>query len=104
MRRLLDRVEVEAVVCASDSLALGALTATGGRVPVIGYDDTPVAASLGFSSVRQPLDDVAAGVLELLTGAHGGRVRPGAEVDDPRHRLVAPHLVVREGGSLIAPR
>lgn len=96
MRRLVGRVELDAVVCASDSLALGALTATGGQLPVIGYDDTPIAASLGFSSVHQPLDEVAAGVLELLTGAHGGRVRPGWEVDDPRHRLVAPRLVVRE--------
>ena len=69
---------------------------------MIGYDDTPVAASLGFSSVRQPLDEVAAGVLELLTGAHGGRVR--SAVDDPRHRLVTPQLVVREGGSLIGSR
>ncbi|MEN2736215.1 LacI family DNA-binding transcriptional regulator [Microbacterium sp. X-17] len=102
MRTLAARADVEAVVCASDSLALGALTATGGRIPVIGYDDTPVAASLGFSSVRQPLDEVAAGVLELLTGAHGGRAR--SSVDDPRHRLVTPQLVVRDGGTLLAPR
>ncbi|GAA1441136.1 LacI family DNA-binding transcriptional regulator [Leifsonia poae] len=93
---------VDAVVCVSDSLALGALMAAGGRIPVVGYDNTPVAASIGFSSVEQPLDEVAAGVLELLTGAHGGRVRPGTEVTDPRHRLVAPRLVVREGPSVIA--
>lgn len=104
MRRLAERVDVDAVVCASDSLALGALTATRGRVPVIGYDDTPVAASLGFSSVRQPLDEVAAGVLELLTGAHGGKVRQESAVDDPRHRLVTPRLVVREGGTLLGQR
>lgn len=93
---------VDAVVCASDSLALGALMATGGRIPVIGYDNTPVAASLGFSSVEQPLDEVAAGVLELLTGAHGGRVHPGSAVSDPRHRLVAPRLVVRDGPTIVA--
>ncbi|GAA4140396.1 LacI family DNA-binding transcriptional regulator [Leifsonia shinshuensis] len=102
MRRLAARVDVEAVVCASDSLALGALTATGGSIPVIGYDDTPVAASLGFSSVRQPLDEVASGVLELLTGAHGGRVQ--SSVDDPRHRLVTPQLVLREGATLLGAR
>ncbi|WP_431247890.1 LacI family DNA-binding transcriptional regulator [Leifsonia xyli] len=95
---------LDGVVCASDSLALGVLTATGGRIPVIGYDDTPVAASLGFSSVAQQLDEVAAGVLELLTGAHGGRARSGEEVADPRHRLVAPRLVVRDGPPLIGPR
>ncbi|WP_295127301.1 LacI family DNA-binding transcriptional regulator [uncultured Leifsonia sp.] len=104
MRRLVERAQPEAVVCASDSLALGALTATGGRIPVIGYDDTPIADSLGFSSVQQPLDDVAAGVLDLLTGVHGGKVRPESGIDDPRHRLVAPRLVVREGGSLIGRR
>lgn len=95
---------VDGVVCTSDSLALGVLTATGGRIPVVGYDDTPIAASLGFSSVAQPLDEVAAGVLELLTGAHGGRVHPGSDVSDPRHRLVAPRLVVREGPPLIGSR
>ncbi|SEA46209.1 LacI family DNA-binding transcriptional regulator [Leifsonia sp. 21MFCrub1.1] len=95
---------VDGVVCTSDSLALGVLTVAGGRIPVVGYDDTPVAASLGFSSVAQPLDEVAAGVLELLTGAHGGRVRPGEDVADPRHRLVAPRLVVRDGPPLIGPR
>ena len=37
------------------------------------------------------------GVLELLTGAHGGRVHSGSDaVADPRHRLVKPQLVVRE--------
>jgi DNA-binding LacI/PurR family transcriptional regulator len=105
MRRLEEQAgQVDAVVCTSDSLALGALMATSGRIPVIGYDNTPVAASIGFSSVEQPLEEVAAGVLELLTGAHGGRVHPDAEVTDPRHRLVAPRLVVREGLSVIAGR
>ncbi|MFJ8894727.1 LacI family DNA-binding transcriptional regulator [Leifsonia sp. NPDC102414] len=93
---------VDAVVCASDSLALGALMATAGRIQVVGYDNTPVAASLGFSSVEQPLDEVAAGVLDLLTGTHGGRVHPGSATADPMHRLVAPRLVVRDGPTVIA--
>jgi DNA-binding LacI/PurR family transcriptional regulator len=88
---------LDAVVCASDSLALGALIASRGRMPVVGYDNTPIAASLGFSSVEQPLDKVAEGILELLTGAHGGRLsRDGERVSDPRHRLIAPRLVVRD--------
>jgi DNA-binding LacI/PurR family transcriptional regulator len=97
MRELLSRAGgVDAVVCASDSLALGALIASGGRVPVIGYDNTPVAAALGLSSVEQPLDEVAAGVLDLLTGVHGGRVHAGpADADDPQHRLVRPRLIRR---------
>lgn len=87
---------VDAVACASDSLALGALIGSRGRIPVVGYDNTPIAASLGFSSVEQPLDKVAEGVLELLTGAHGGRVsrlEPGGS--DPGHRLITPRLIVR---------
>lgn len=95
---------VDGVVCASDSLALGALIAARGRMPVVGYDNTPIAASLGFSSVEQPLDKVAEGILELLTGAHGGRVsRDGERVSDPRHRLIAPRLVVRDALVLSAP-
>jgi DNA-binding LacI/PurR family transcriptional regulator len=88
---------VDAIACASDSLALGALMASAGRIPIVGYDNTPVAASIGFSSVEQPLDEVAAGVLDLLTGVHGGRVRHDRpEIVDPRHRLVKPRLVVRD--------
>lgn len=94
--------DVDAVVCASDSLALGALIASGGAIPVTGYDDTPVAAAVGLSSVRQPLDEVAAGVLELLTGAHAGR-STGGPADDPRHRLVRPRLVTRSPAPLPRP-
>ena len=74
----------EAVVCASDSLALGARLALGPEVPVIGYDDTPVSRALGFASVAQPLDGVAAAVLELLRSDEGAH-----------HRLLVPHLVER---------
>lgn len=83
------------VVCASDSLAIAARMALGPGVPIVGFDDTPVARALGFSSVAQPLDEVAEGVLELLIGAHGGRAGGAEGVDDPQHRLVRPRLVVR---------
>jgi DNA-binding LacI/PurR family transcriptional regulator len=85
----------DAVVCASDSLALGARLALGGRVPIVGYDDTPVARALGLTSVAQQLDEVAEGVLDLLIGAHRGRPGGAEGVDDPQHRLVRPRLVVR---------
>lgn len=48
-----------ALVCASDSLALGALTAVTGRAAVTGFDDTPVAAAVGLTSVSQPLAQAA---------------------------------------------
>jgi DNA-binding LacI/PurR family transcriptional regulator len=89
-------VPVDAVLCASDSLALGAMIANPERVPVTGYDNTPVAAAIGLSSVDQAVDEVAAGVLELLTGEFGGKVHGAPESDEPRHRLITPRLVVRE--------
>lgn len=97
LRALLDSgAVVDAIVCASDSLALGALLAVGPDIPVIGYDNTPVADALGLSSIEQPLDEVAAGVLELLLGPHGDDVVGwSASSTEPRHRLITPQLVVR---------
>jgi DNA-binding LacI/PurR family transcriptional regulator len=88
---------VDAVAAASDSLALGALLAVPPGIPVIGYDNTPVAEAVGLSSVEQPLDEVAAGVLELLLGPSGSDIVEPAE---RRHRLVTPRLVLRELGAL----
>jgi len=104
--RLVERSpDVQAIVAASDGLALGALLATAGRIPIIGFDNTPVAAAIGFSSVEQRLDEVAGGVLELLTGVHGGRVgAAAASATDPRHRLVKPRLVIREQGEALRIR
>ena len=97
VRGLLDAgVVVDAVVCASDSLALGALLAVGPDVPVIGYDNTPVASAIGLSSVEQPLDEVAEGVLQLLLGERGSDVVGwDADSTDARHRLITPRLVTR---------
>ena len=86
--------DLEAVVAASDSLALGAVVQTRGLMPVIGFDNTPVSAAMGFSSVDQRLGDVAAGVLALLTGSED----PG-----PRHRLVTPELVLRSAHPHVVP-
>ena len=87
---------LDAVLCASDSLALGAMIANPERVPVTGYDNTPVAAAIGLSSVDQSVDEVAAGVLELLTGEFGGHVRGAPESLEARHRMITPRLVLRE--------
>lgn len=86
---------VDAVVCASDSLALGAILASSGSIPVSGYDNTPTAAALGFTSVEQPLEEVAQAVLELLTAPGDA---PGTTVAmGQRHRLIQPRLVPRDG-------
>jgi DNA-binding LacI/PurR family transcriptional regulator len=96
---------LDALVCVSDSLALGAMMAVneaGQRsFPVIGFDNTPVAQAVGLSSVEQNLGEVAAGTLELLMGATGRRVIPHGEgSQDPRHRLITPKLVVRRSSHL----
>ena len=97
--------DLEGLVCASDSLALGAMMAVREaghpHFPVIGFDNTPVAQAVGLSSVDQRLELVAAGTLELLMGATGRRVLPhGSGSDDPRHRLITPRLVVRRSSHL----
>jgi DNA-binding LacI/PurR family transcriptional regulator len=85
-----DGAAFDAVVCASDTLALGARFALGATVPVVGYDDTPVAEAVGISSVEQPLDAAAAAAVELLMGS-GRSVLPATT----GHRLLAPRVVWR---------
>lgn len=84
---LLDR-GVDALVCASDSLATGAMAALaqiGARVPVIGFDNTSLAAGMGFPSVDQSLREVAAAALAALDSDVGTVTT-----------LVAPQLVRRD--------
>jgi len=87
--------DIDGLVAASDTLALAGLVATGGRLPVVGFDNTPVAASLGFSSVDQRLDLVAARVLALVAAV----TDPAAA--GPTNYLVTPELVVREPASAL---
>lgn len=96
---------LQGLVCASDTLALGAMMAVREagfpHFPVIGFDNAPVASAVGLSSVDQRLGDVAAATLELLMGATGRRVRPHGEAPDgATHRLITPQLVVRRSSHL----
>lgn len=80
---------VTAVVCASDTLALGALRAAAGRdLAVVGFDDTPAAAELGLSSVAQPVGEAASRAVELLRERLAGRT-------EPAHVLLTPEPVFR---------
>ncbi|MFI7574938.1 LacI family DNA-binding transcriptional regulator [Micromonospora sp. NPDC049497] len=91
-RDLLAGAAPTALVCASDSLALGALQsvrADAPAVPVIGFDDTPVAAAIGLTSVSQPLGEAAARCVDLLTAVLDGTQRT------PDHVLLQPSLVLR---------
>ncbi|MGW4463387.1 substrate-binding domain-containing protein [Micromonospora sp. NPDC004704] len=92
-----------AMVCASDSLALGALQAVRARgvtVAVTGFDDTPVAQAIGLTSVSQPLAQAAASCVDLLTGVlDGGGIRDGRTGDGaPAQVLLTPSLVLRQSG------
>ncbi len=94
-RQLLDAEGVTALVCASDSLALGALgeLRTRGRpgTAVVGFDDTPVAAAVGLTSVTQPLVAAARHAFDLVLDQIRGTTGPER---DP-HVLLRPDLVVR---------
>jgi DNA-binding LacI/PurR family transcriptional regulator len=84
-------VEFDALVCASDTLALGASFVLGTGIPVVGYDNTPVTDALGISSVEQPLAEVASAAFELLMGPTGRAVLPAAT----GHRLLRPQVIWR---------
>lgn len=83
-----------ALVCASDSLALGAMAGGqapvgAGRLAVTGFDNTPVARAVGLTSVGQPLDEVAAECLRLVLATIAEPGRPAASV------LIEPTLAQR---------
>lgn len=88
----------EAVVCASDPMAIGVLQAlrdagiaVPGHVKVTGFDDIPVARHLSppLTTVRQPSQQLGAAGVEALIGIIEGR--PGT----PRDWVLPTQLVVR---------
>jgi LacI family transcriptional regulator len=115
---LLDRPQPPtAVMAVSDTLAVGVVQAARGRglvvgrdLAVVGFDDTPTAGVFDLSSVRQPIEAVARGIVRaLLPGlpAAGPHARVDAEPSTselPTGRLLAPTLVVRASSSAATPR
>jgi DNA-binding LacI/PurR family transcriptional regulator len=94
-----------ALVALNDMHAIGACAAVrerGGRIPgdvsVVGIDDIVIGQFVDppLTTVRQPLDQLAAAAVEQLIG----RIH-GAGGDPPRHAVLAAELVVR--GSSAAP-
>lgn len=95
---LLDEAQPTGFVCASDTLAMGVLhtLAQRGLVPgrdvaVVGFDDSQVAQVVppGLTSVRQPLEDVAVGIVKALEDILNHPSRPPGGV------LLTPTLAVR---------
>jgi LacI family transcriptional regulator len=85
-----------AIVAASDTQALGVLEGLGiaglsapDDVSVVGFDDIDVAAYVGLTTVRQPLDDSGKRGAALLIEALSGRELSGLD------ERLALELVVR---------
>jgi DNA-binding LacI/PurR family transcriptional regulator len=86
-----------ALVCANDLMAFGAksyLDSVQLRIPddiaLTGYDDDPTAEFLGITSVRQPIDDIARTLFDILLGEINQDPLPQRQV------VFEPELVVRK--------
>jgi len=93
-RELLHRIpDLEAIVCASDTLAVGALKAIADEgasgIRVAGFDNSRTADLLGIPSVDQNLAEVARTCLDLLTARAEG-------IEGASHRIVRPRFVDRK--------
>lgn len=80
LRRLLNQTpDLEAVVCVSDTMALGALLELHKLdkedVSICGFDNSPVSKEFGFSSLDQSLQLVAQSALNILMGETGNQIR-----------------------------
>lgn len=93
----------DALVCANDLIAIGALQRlqqrgvdVPGEIAVTGFDDIPMAALSvpGITTVRQPVAALAAEAARLLRRA------PAADGPHPQQAIrLAPRLVVRESSA-----
>lgn len=95
----------DAVICANDLIALGALKAlrlrgcaVPGDVAVSGFDDTPFSrvSQPELTSVRQPVTQLAEEAVRMLD------LRGSARTNAGRRLILRPELVVRES-TLVTP-
>ena len=95
----------DALVCTSDSFATGAFDVFRGRpdsdgvLPIIGFDDTPVARAIGLSSITQPVEAAATLLVHRLvaraTGADGAARLPTTRDVGVDGHLLTPLLHLR---------
>lgn len=103
-----------ALVCSSDALGIGALDSLREahpglllpgesklRAAAVGFDNTPVAAALGLTSVDQPVEDAARHLIRLLTHSLAGQ--PDGTPPE-NHLLLAPRVVERVPLPVVGPR
>ncbi|TQK50752.1 LacI family transcriptional regulator [Streptomyces sp. SLBN-118] len=95
-----------AVVAATDTLAVGVMRAAlqwgldvGRDLAVVGFDDTPTAAALDLSSIRQPIEDVGREVMSVLA-----TLGPRPDAFAPAATLLTPSLTVRSSSASRAPQ
>lgn len=86
-----------AVICANDVMAFGAKTyfdevglRIGEDIALTGYDDDPTSEFLGITSVRQPIDDVAERLFNILYHEISGNS------SDERQVVLMPKLSIRK--------
>lgn len=99
--RLLARhPDIDAIVCASDTLALGAqmqLANLKREIPVSGFDNSPTSKVFNFSSLDQNIPEVASLALKVLMGEEGNAIRKiesTKQMSEP-NLIIPPRLVVR---------
>ena len=97
VKRLIERRDIEAVVAASDTVAMGLLeTLRAADVPstrwpaIIGFDNLPLASGHVLSSLRLPWEEVGQVAADLLWER-----RHGLTTGDAQHRSVAMRLIPR---------
>jgi len=86
--------EMDALVCASDTLALGAQLEYRGLkkiIPVSGFDNSPTSKVFNFTSLDQNISEIAASALVVLMGETGNTV---IKVNDSK-KTEQPNLIFK---------
>lgn len=68
VRVALDSLRPDVILTMTDQAAAGAHDVVGGTVPLTGWDDSSLAESLGFSSIRQSLYDQGIACAQIAAG------------------------------------
>ncbi|WP_281667663.1 LacI family DNA-binding transcriptional regulator [Parascardovia denticolens] len=97
-RKLLaSKPSIDALVCASDTLATGAYIASGGKLPVTGFDNSLAAQSLRFPSIDQNTSAVAHELLRIINAKLAAKESSKDEAAiEPCHVLLDPLLMIPE--------
>jgi DNA-binding LacI/PurR family transcriptional regulator len=100
LRLLARHPDIDAIVCVSDTLALGAQMEIAGlkkAIPVCGFDNSPTSKVFNFSSLDQNISEVSSLTLKVLIGEEGNSVRkfhPPNQITEP-NLIIPPRLIVR---------